>query len=93
MTRLATERGSGLVAGLALIFAFTFLGLVWLARDVDRSVSNRTAAQSIACVMKDKNPANAANWRCWPTSAAFSPTSMPTPRGASIPACARVISG
>jgi hypothetical protein len=36
------------VAGIALIFAFTFLGLVWLARDVDRGVSNRSAAQSIA---------------------------------------------
>ena len=42
------ENGSGLVAGIALIFAFTFLGLVWLARDVDRGVSNRSAAQSIA---------------------------------------------
>ena len=47
-TRLRGERGSGLVAGIALIFAFTFLGLVWLARDVDRGVSNRSAAQSIA---------------------------------------------
>lgn len=37
-----------MVAGLVLVFALTFLGLVWLARDVDRSVSNRTAAQSIA---------------------------------------------
>ncbi len=46
--RVRGERGSGLVAGIALIFAFTFLGLVWLARDVDRSVSNRSAAQSIA---------------------------------------------
>ncbi len=46
--RLRGERGSGLVAGIALIFAFTFLGLVWLARDVDRGVSNRSAAQSIA---------------------------------------------
>ena len=36
------------MAGIALIFAFTFLGLVWLARDVDRGVSNRSAAQSIA---------------------------------------------
>jgi hypothetical protein len=36
------------VAGVALIFAFTFLGVVWLARDVDRGVSNRSAAQSIA---------------------------------------------
>ena len=42
------DRGSGLVAGITLVFAFTFLGIVWLARDVDRGVSNRSAAQSIA---------------------------------------------
>lgn len=42
------DRGSGLVTGITLIFAFTFLGLVWLARDIDRSVSNRSTAQSIA---------------------------------------------
>jgi hypothetical protein len=42
------DRGSGLVAGVALIFAFTFLGLVWLARDVDRGVSNRSTAGSVA---------------------------------------------
>lgn len=47
-SRCRGDRGSGVVTGLVLIFAFTFLGLVWLARDVDRSVSNRTAAQSIA---------------------------------------------
>jgi hypothetical protein len=46
--RLGGDRGSGFVAGIALIFAFTFLGLVWLARDVDRGVSNRSTAQSIA---------------------------------------------
>ena len=46
--RFGGEGGAGLVAGIALIFAFTFLGLVWLARDVDRGVSNRSAAQSIA---------------------------------------------
>jgi hypothetical protein len=46
--RLSGEDGAGLVAGIALIFAFTFLGLVWVARDVDRGVSNRSAAQSIA---------------------------------------------
>ncbi len=46
--RFRSERGSGLVVGIVLIFAFTFLGLVWLARDVDRGVSNRSAAQSIA---------------------------------------------
>ena len=42
------DRGAGLVVGLVLMFAFTFLGLVWLARDVDRAVSNRSAAQAIA---------------------------------------------
>lgn len=36
------------MAGIVLIFAFTFGGIVWLARDVDRGVSNRSAAQSIA---------------------------------------------
>ena len=46
--RLRGDRGSGLVAGIVLIFTFTFLGMVWLARDVDRGVSNRSAAQSIA---------------------------------------------
>lgn len=42
------DDGAGLVVGIVLIFAFTFLGLVWLARDVDRGVSNRSTAQSIA---------------------------------------------
>jgi hypothetical protein len=37
-----------MVTGLVLLFAFTAGGVIWLARDVDRSVSNRTAAQSIA---------------------------------------------
>lgn len=37
-----------MVAGITLMFAFTFFGLVWLARDVDRGVSNQSAAQSIA---------------------------------------------
>jgi Tfp pilus assembly protein PilX len=46
--RLHGERGTGLVVGITLIFAFTFLGIVWLARDVDRAVSNRSAAQAIA---------------------------------------------
>jgi hypothetical protein len=46
--RLDGERGAGLVVGITLMFAFTFLGLVWLARDVDRAVSNRSAAQAIA---------------------------------------------
>jgi Tfp pilus assembly protein PilX len=42
------DAGSALVAGIVLVFAFTFLGMVWLARDVDRGISNRSAAQSIA---------------------------------------------
>jgi Tfp pilus assembly protein PilX len=46
--RLDGERGAGLVVGITLIFAFTVLGLVWLARDVDRAVSNRSSAQAIA---------------------------------------------
>lgn len=46
--RCRGDRGSGLVTAIVLIFAFTFLGLVWLARDVDRGISNRSAAQSIA---------------------------------------------
>jgi predicted kinase len=37
-----------MVTGLVLMFAFTAGGVIWLARDVDRSVSNRGSAQSIA---------------------------------------------
>lgn len=37
-----------MVAGLTILFALTFGSLVWLGRDVDRGVSNRSAAQSIA---------------------------------------------
>lgn len=46
--RLAGDGGSGLVAGIAFIFAFTFLGLVWMAGTVDRGISNQSAATSIA---------------------------------------------
>jgi Tfp pilus assembly protein PilX len=42
------ERGTALVTALVLLFAFTAGGVVWLARDVDRRVANRSAAQSIA---------------------------------------------
>jgi Tfp pilus assembly protein PilX len=42
------ERGSGLVAGVVILFSLTFLGLVWLARDVDRGISNRSTANSVA---------------------------------------------
>ena len=46
--RLRDDRGAGLVAGLVFIFAFTFLGLIWLAGTVDRGISNQSAATSIA---------------------------------------------
>ena len=37
-----------MVAAIATLFAVTFLGLVWLARDVDRARSNEGAAEAIA---------------------------------------------
>lgn len=46
--RCRGDRGAGLVTGLVLMFAFTAGGVVWLARDVDRSISNRSLAQSVA---------------------------------------------
>lgn len=46
--RLRGERGSALAAALVLLFAFTAGGVIWLSRDVNRVVSNRSAAQSIA---------------------------------------------
>ena len=42
------ERGTALVTALVLLFAFTAGGVIWLSRDVNRRVSNRSAAQSIA---------------------------------------------
>jgi hypothetical protein len=36
------------VTALVLLFAFTAGGVIWLARDVNRVVTNRSAAQSIA---------------------------------------------
>jgi hypothetical protein len=46
--RLRGEHGMAMVTGLVLIFSFTALGVIWLARDVSRTVGNRTVAQSIA---------------------------------------------
>jgi Flp pilus assembly secretin CpaC len=46
--RLRGERGVATVTGLVLLFAFTAGAVVWLARDVNRTVGNRSAAQSIA---------------------------------------------
>lgn len=37
-----------MVTALVLMFAFTAGGVIWLSRDVNRRVSNRSAAQSIA---------------------------------------------
>lgn len=46
--RLRGDRGMAMVTGLVLIFAFTAGAVIWLARDVNRTVGNRTVAQSIA---------------------------------------------
>ncbi len=46
--RCRGDRGTTLAAGLVLMFAFTAGAVIWLARDVDRSISNRSAAQSVA---------------------------------------------
>ncbi len=48
VTRLRGERGTAIVTALVLLFSFTAGAVIWLARDVDRVVSNRSAAQSIA---------------------------------------------
>jgi hypothetical protein len=37
-----------MVTGVVLLFAFTAGAIIWLARDVDRAVSDRASAQSIA---------------------------------------------
>jgi len=42
------ERGSAVVTALVLLFVFTAGGVIWLSRDVNRVVTNRSAAQSIA---------------------------------------------
>ncbi len=46
--RAEGDRGSGTVAAITILFAFTFLSLVWLARDVDRGLSTQGAAEAIA---------------------------------------------
>lgn len=46
--RCGSERGSAMVTALVLLFAFTAGAMIWLARDVDRTVSNRSIAASIA---------------------------------------------
>ena len=46
--RLRGERGTAIITVTVLLFAMTFGAIVWLTRDVNRVVSNRSAAQSIA---------------------------------------------
>ena len=46
--RCRGDLGMATVTGLVLLFAFTAGGVIWLARDANRSISNRSAAQSIA---------------------------------------------
>jgi hypothetical protein len=46
--RCRGDRGMAMVTGLVLLFAFTAGGVIFLARDANRAVSNRTTAQSIA---------------------------------------------
>ena len=48
MRRMRGDRGAAMVTGIVLLFAFTSLGVIWLARDVDRAVANRSSAQAIA---------------------------------------------
>ena len=47
-TGSARDAGMATVTALVLLFAFTAGALVWFARDVDRTISNRSVAQSIA---------------------------------------------
>lgn len=42
------DRGAATVTAIVLMFSFSAVAVVWLARDVDRSLSNRSAANAIA---------------------------------------------
>lgn len=46
--RCRGDRGAGAATALVLLFTMTAGGIIWLARDVDRAISHRGAAQSIA---------------------------------------------
>jgi len=46
--RLRGDRGQAFVAALVVLFTFTGAAAVWLARDVNQRVSDRSALQSIA---------------------------------------------
>lgn len=46
--RLRGDRGQAFVVALVVLFTFTGAAAVWLARDVNQRVSDRSALQSIA---------------------------------------------
>lgn len=46
--RLRGERGTAFVAALVVMFTVTGMAAVWLARDVNQRVSDRSALQSVA---------------------------------------------
>lgn len=46
--RCRGDDGSSMVTAVAIMFAATFLALVWLAGDVDRARSNESTAAAIA---------------------------------------------
>lgn len=46
--RLRGDRGSALAVSLVLIFAFTSVGVILLAREYDERITTRAVAQSIA---------------------------------------------
>jgi hypothetical protein len=48
MMRSRDDRGAATVTAIVLMFSFSAVAVVWLARDVDRALSNRSAAQAIA---------------------------------------------
>lgn len=46
--RLRGDRGQAFVVALVVLFAFTGAAAIWLARDVNQRVSDRSALQSVA---------------------------------------------
>ena len=48
MRRSDRDRGAATVTAIVLMFSFSAVAVVWLARDVDRSLSNRSSANAIA---------------------------------------------
>ena len=46
--RLRGDRGQAFVVALVVLFTFTGAAAIWLARDVNQRVSDRSALQSVA---------------------------------------------